>query len=106
MTENFNVNERWQVVREPDLILLLQLEIILGISLRVPAACQGSAEQAGKILWPWKRREPCSDLWDQGNNIPEEQNWGERTGMDTEPKEQAEQDSSVLARALIWHQMK
>lgn len=54
-------------------------------------------------LWAWKRRkEPGSDPWEQGDNIPEEQNWEERTGMDNDPKEQAEQDSPVLARSLVW----
>lgn len=96
-----------RVVRAPCLILPLQLlGVTRGIS---PSLCQRPARAAGSRVgsfWARKRRrEPCNDLWEQGDNIPEEQNWEKRTGMDNDPKEQAEQDSPVLARSLIWPQI-
>lgn len=95
------------VVRAPCLILPLQLlGVTRGIS---PSLCQRPARAVGSRVgsfWARKRRrEPGNDLWEQGDNIPEEQNWEKRTGMDNDPKEQAEQDSPVLAKSLIWPQI-
>lgn len=68
------------------------------------------------LLWQWaqggtgtmlglKEEEEPAGTCESRESIPEEQNWEERTGRDSDPKKQAEQDSPTFGRSLIQPQI-